>query len=76
MAKIHPPLCRCKDLTLISCTMEGTDLSFAYPDAEADVKGHIHSVKNPRSGVISAASVREITLEDAIMECTGKVIIR
>jgi len=70
------PLCYCKDLKLINCTMEGTDLSFEYSDVQADVQGHIHSVKNPRSGIITADSVGEIIMEDAVMECTGKVVIR
>lgn len=70
------PLCYCKDLKLIDCTMEGTDLSFEYSDVEATVKGHIDSVKNPRSGSITADSVGEVIMGDAVMECTGKVIIR
>ena len=70
------PLCYCKDLKLVDCTMEGTDLSFEYSDVEATVKGHIHSVKNPRSGSITADSVGEVIMGDAVMECTGKVIIR
>ena len=70
------PLCYCKDLKLVDCTMEGTDLSFEYSDVEATVKGHIHSVKNPRSGSITADSVGEVIMEGAVMECTGKVIIR
>ena len=70
------PLCYCKGLTLINCTMEGTDLSFEYSDVQADVKGHILSVKNPRSGQITADSVGEVIFGDAVMECTGQVIIR
>ena len=70
------PLCYCKDLKLINCTMEGTDLAFEYSDVEATVTGHIDSVKNPRSGNITADSVGQIILEDAVMECTGKVHIR
>ncbi len=70
------PLCYCKDLTLINCTMEGTDLSFEYSDVQADVKGDILSVKNPRSGCITADSVGEIIFGDAVMECTGQVKIR
>ncbi len=70
------PLCYCKDLKLINCTMEATDLSFEYSDVEADVKGHIDSVKNPRSGHITADSVGEVILGDAVMECTGEVHIR
>ncbi len=70
------PLCYCKDLKLVNCTMEGTDLSFEYSDVEADVKGHVISIKNPRSGNITVDSVDEIIMEDAVMECTGKVHIR
>ena len=70
------PLCYCKDLKLIDCTMEGTDLSFEYSDVQATVKGHIDSVKNPRSGEIVADSVGEIVMGDAVMECTGIVTIR
>lgn len=70
------PLCYCKDLKMINCTMEGTDLAFEYSDVEADIKGDILSVKNPRSGHITADSVGEIIMGDAVMECTGQVHIR
>lgn len=62
------PLCYCKNLTLIDCTMDGTDLSFEYSDVEATVKGHIDSVKNPRSGHITADSIGEVIREGSIME--------
>lgn len=70
------PLCYCKDLTLIDCTMEGTDLAFEYSDVQATVLGHIDSVKNPRSGSITADSVGEVIFGDAVMECSGTVHIR
>lgn len=70
------PLCYCKDLKLINCTMEDTDLAFEYSDVEADVKGHILSVKNPKSGKIVADSVGEVIFEDAVMETNGQVILR
>lgn len=70
------PLCYCKDLKLVDCTMEGTDLAFEYSDVEATVKGHIDSVKNVRSGCVTADSVGEIISGDAVMECTGQVVIR
>ena len=70
------PLCYCKNLKLINCTMEDCDLSFEYSDVDADVKGHIVSVKNPKSGKIVADSVGEIIFEDAVMETDGQVIIR
>lgn len=70
------PLCYCKNLTLINCTMEGTDLAFEYSDVQATVTGHIDSIKNPRSGQITADSVGQIITGDAVMECSGQVHIR
>lgn len=70
------PLCYCTNLKMINCRMIDTDLSFEYSDVEAEITGHIDSVKNPRSGVITADSVGEIIRGDAVMECTGKVILR
>lgn len=70
------PLCYCKDLTLVDCEMEDADLSFEYSDVQATVIGHIDSIKNPKSGTITADSVGEIISEDPVIECTGKVVIR
>ena len=42
--------------------MENTDLSFEYSDVEADIKGYILSVKNPKSGIITADSVGEVIM--------------
>ncbi len=70
------PLCYCRDLKLMNCTMEDTDLSFEYSDVQADIRGHVISVKNPRSGMIIADSVGEIIRENPVMECTGKVVVR
>ncbi len=70
------PLCYCKNLKLINCEMIDTDLAFEYSDVEADIKGHIISVKNPKSGRIVADSVGEIIREDAVMHCNGIVKLR
>lgn len=70
------PLCYCKDLKLIDCTMEAADLAFEYSDVEATIQGHVDSIKNPRSGEIIADSVGEVILGDTVMACTGKVTVR
>ncbi|MBO4471870.1 MAG: DUF3737 family protein [Clostridia bacterium] len=70
------PLCYCTNLKMINCKMVDADLAFEYSDADAEIIGHIDSVKNPRSGKIVADSVGEIIRSDAVMECTGEVIIR
>jgi hypothetical protein len=56
--------------------MEDCDLAFEYSDVSADVRGHIDSVKNPKSGVITADSVGEIIMKDAVMDCSGRVRVR
>lgn len=70
------PLCYCENLRLVNCTMKDTDLSFEYSQVEADIQGHILSVKNPRKGTIVADSVGEIIMENPVMECSGQVVIR
>lgn len=71
------PFCYCKNLTLINCTMEGCDLAFEYSEAEADIKGSIASVKNPKSGHIVADSFGSIIItEDAVYKPQAKVEVR
>ncbi|CDC18155.1 putative uncharacterized protein [Clostridium sp. CAG:306] len=70
------PLCYCKNLKLINCTMENTDLAFEYSDVEADIKGSIDSVKNPKSGKITADSIGNIVLEDSVMTCKANILVR
>lgn len=70
------PLCYCRNLKLVNCEMEDADLSFEYSDTDADIKGNIVSVKNPRSGVITADSVGEIITDSPVIECSGKVVLR
>lgn len=70
------PLCYCKNLKLVNCTMENTDLSFEYSDVEADIRGHVLSVKNPKSGTITVDSVGEIIKEAPVMECTAEIFVR
>ena len=71
------PLCYCKNLKLVNCTMEATDLSFEYSEVEADVRGHVDSIKNPKCGHITVDSVGEVIMtDDVVMECMGEVHIR
>ena len=70
------PLCYCKNLRLVRCTMHGCDLAFEYSDVEADIIGSIDSVKNPKSGKITADAIGEIIREDAVIDCHGEVVKR
>lgn len=70
------PLCYCKNLKLINCTMEGTNLAFEYSEVEADINGYIESVKNVKSGIVSADEIGEVINENSIMETDGKIVIK
>ena len=56
-----------KNLKLINCTTKGCDLAFEYSEVEVDIKGHVDSIKNPKSGTITVDSVGERINEDSIM---------
>jgi hypothetical protein len=70
------PLCYCENLKLINCTMEDTDLAFEYSDVDADIKGHLVSIKNPKSGTIIVDSVGEIIRDSTLIESNGEIQIR
>ena len=71
------PLCYCKGLKLVNCTMDATDLAFEYSEVEADIHGHVDSVKNPKCGRIAVDSVGEVIMtDDVVMPCNGTVEIR
>lgn len=70
------PLCYCKNLKLVRCTMNGCDLSFEYSEVEADIIGSVDSVKNPKSGKITADAIGEIVREDAVIDCSAEIVIR
>lgn len=63
------PLCYCENLIMENCTMgPGADLTFEESSLQADVKGHIVSVKNPTTGSIKAASIGEIIIDENIKQ--------
>ena len=71
------PFCYCKGLKLIDCVMKDADFSFEYSEVEADVKGEILSVKNPRAGRITADSYGEIILTaDSVYPCACTITDR
>ena len=71
------PLCYAENLVLENCTFaEDCDLAFEYSSVQATVKGPIHSVKNPRSGSITAESYGRIVLDENIKAPADCVIKR
>ena len=70
------PFCYCKNLRLENCELIDCDLAFEYSDVVADLRGHVISVKNPRSGRITLDSVGEIITTGKVQECRGEVVVR
>ncbi|MBR2730493.1 MAG: DUF3737 family protein [Clostridia bacterium] len=70
------PLCYCSDLRLIDCELQDADLAFEYSDVQADLRGRIDSVKNPRSGRIVADEIGELIRADAVMPCNADIVLR
>ena len=61
------PLCYAEGLELVNCTFDpDADLAFEYSSVDADIRGAVTSVKNPRTGRIVADSYGEIILDSNI----------
>ena len=65
------PLCYCKNLRIINCKMIDCDLSFERSTVDAEIVGHIDSVKNPY-GRVTADSIGEI-IEATDSRCDIKI---
>ena len=59
------PLCYCEHLILENCKMIDTDLCFELSDIHASVTTTIDSVKNPKSGYLSARGIKELIIEES-----------
>ena len=70
------PLCYCENLKLVDCETVDCDLSFEYSDVTADIRGGIDSVKNPKSGRITADAIGEIIKENPVIPCSAEIIVR
>ena len=61
------PLCYAENLILEDCTLDDdADLAFEYSSVEATLRSPVPSIKNPRTGHISAPSVGDIILDSNI----------
>ena len=69
------PLCYAENLVMENCVMrEDADLAFEYSSVKAEIKSAIPSIKNPRSGEISAESIGEIIIDENIKQPANCVI--
>ena len=60
-------LCYIDNLILEDCELDSAcDLAFEYSEVYADIKGHVLSIKNPRTGRIVADSIGEVIIDKNI----------
>ncbi|MDO4806470.1 MAG: DUF3737 family protein [Coriobacteriales bacterium] len=67
------PLVYCRDLTLVDCEMVGCDLAFEGSDVQVTIRGHVDSIRDPRSGRIEAGSVGEV-VHDTLAGCGAQIV--
>lgn len=61
------PLCYAHNLVMENCTMDDScDLAFEYTSVHATIHSPVHSVKNPRTGSITADSYGDIIIDQNI----------
>ena len=68
-------MCYIENLVMKNCKLLDTTLSFEYSTVDAEIIGHIDSVKNPISGRIKADSIGELIMEEDKVDVTKTEII-
>lgn len=68
------PLCYADDLKVINCIMEECDLAFEYSTLEANVKGTLKSIKNPKAGLITVDKECEVIKGNSAYESNAQII--
>ena len=69
-------LCYVENLVVKDCAFMDTSLAFEYSSVDVSTKSSIKSVKNPKSGVIRAAKIDEIIIDENLVDTKGiKIII-
>jgi hypothetical protein len=61
-------LCYMDKVELVNCTLVNTDLAFELSDVNAEIISDVVSVKNPKSGKITAKSIGEIILDKEMID--------
>lgn len=60
-------MCYIQNLVLKNCKTINTTLAFEYSSVNADIKGEISSILNPKSGKISATKIGEIIIDENLV---------
>ena len=61
-------MCYMENLKMVNCKLINTDLAFELSTVDADICSEIDSVKNPVSGKIKAEAIRELILDEDMID--------
>lgn len=61
-------LCYVEDLVMRGCKLLNTTLALEYSTVDAEIIGHVDSIKNPRAGRIVVGSVGELTVDPTCVD--------
>lgn len=67
-------LCYIENLKIENTKLINTDLAFEFSSVDAEITSEIDSVKNPISGKIKAAKIRELIMEETMIDPSKTVI--
>ena len=67
--------CYIEQLVMRNCRLLNTTLAFEYSTVDAEIVGHIDSVKNPRAGRLVAGSVGDLILEPGRIDPSATEIL-
>ena len=68
-------LCFIENLKMINCKTENTTLAFEYSTVDAELKGSVGSVFNPKSGIIKAEHIEELIMEKDVINPDETTVI-
>ncbi len=72
----HQGLCYMQNIKLINCELINSDLCFEFcEDIDADIRSIVDSIKNPISGRIRVDGVKELIIDEDIVDKTKTEII-
>ncbi len=72
----HQGLCYVKNLKMINCELNNSDLCFEFSEnIDASISSEVDSIKNPSSGRIIVNGIKELILEDGIIDKSKTEII-
>ena len=67
-------LCYIENLKIENTKLINTDLAFEFSSVDAEITSEIDSVKNPIGGKIKAKAIRELIMEETMIDPSKTVI--